>query len=281
MMANDENILSLYLKEINKVPLLSREEENDLAVKASKGDKAARDKIVSANLRFVVNVAKKYRNSGMEMEDLISEGNVGLLTAIDKFDVSKGYHFISYAVWWIRQSILKAIYEKKNAIRLPLNRVNELVKINGAKKTLSRHNSEEQEIRDVASVLGMESDHVRELINISKEMLSLDASVSGGDSDNSIVGDFIEDKRYESPEDHSLKHAMRREINGVLGTLKPKEANVLKLRYGLNGSKPMSLKEVGDACSLTKERIRQIEKTAIERVRLPARMRRLDAYIAA
>lgn len=279
-MKNDD-ILSTYLKEINKIPLLTREEENDLAAKAKAGDKAARERIVNANLRFVVNIAKKYRHSGMDLSDLISEGNVGLLTAIDKFDAQKGCRFISYAVWWIRQSILKAIYERKDAIRLPLNRVNELIKIKNAKKNLVCHKSEEQEIRDIAESLGMESDTVRDLLNVSREMISLDASVQGKEEEDSVFGDYLEETRYESPEEKSLKKAMKREVSDVLGTLKPKEANILKMRYGLNGTKPMSLKEVGDACSLTKERIRQIEKNAIERARVPASMRKLQAYIAA
>ena len=279
-MAN-EDILSTYLKEINKIPLLTREEENDLAAKAKAGDKAAREKIVNSNLRFVVNIAKKYRHSGMDMTDLISEGNVGLMTAIDKFDAQKGCHFISYAVWWIRQSILKAIYEKKDAIRLPLNRVNELVKIKKAKKAISSRKTEEEEIREIAASLNMESETVRDLLNISREMISLDATVQGGSNEESAFGDFIEETRYESPEERSLKKAMKREVAGVLDTLNEKEANVLRMRYGLNGAKPMSLKEVGDACSLTKERIRQIEKNAIERVRVPASMRSLQAYVAA
>ena len=279
-MANDD-ILSTYLKEISKIPLLTREEENELAPKAKNGDKAAREKIASANLRFVVNIAKEYRHSGMDMTDLISEGNVGLMTAIDKFDAQKGCHFISYAVWWIRQSILKAIYEKKDAIRLPLNRVNELVKIKKAKKAISSRKTEEEEIREIAASLNMESETVRDLLNISREMISLDATVQGGSNEESAFGDFIEETRYESPEERSLKKAMKREVAGVLDTLNEKEANVLRMRYGLNGAKPMSLKEVGDACSLTKERIRQIEKNAIERVRVPASMRSLQAYVAA
>jgi len=279
-MASD-NILSIYLKEINKVPLLTKEEENDLAVKAKNGDKSAREKIASANLRFVVNIAKKYRNSGMDLTDLISEGNVGLMTAIDKFDVQKGYRFISYAVWWIRQSILKAIYEKKDAIRLPLNRKNELVKIQKVKKSLGSRKSEEEEIKEVAAELNMEKDTVRELLTISQEMISLDTNIKSKADELSTVGDFIEDTRYEGPEEGSLNNAMKREVRDVLESLKPKEAQVIRLRYGLDGDEPMSLKEVGDICNLTKERIRQIEKSAIERVRVPAKMRKLEAYIAA
>ena len=190
-MTNDENILSMYLKDINKVSLLSREEEIDLALKAKAGDKAAKDKIVSANLRFVVNVAKKYQNHGLDLPDLISEGNIGLLTAIERFDVSKGYHFISYAVWWIRQAILKAICEKSRAIRLPLNRANELVQIEHARKLMAGDKTEEQEFAEVARMLKMDKQHVREMVNISRDMISLDAQVASSDNDRTSVSDFL------------------------------------------------------------------------------------------
>ena len=157
-----DSTISIYLKEINKIPLLSYEEETELAKKAAAGDQVAKNKIVNANLRFVVNVAKKYQKKGLELEDLISEGNIGLLSAIEKFDVSKGYHFISYAVWWIRQSILKAICEKSRAIRLPQNRANELVQIEHAKKTIGDNVSEEQELSEIAAMLNMDVAHVRE-----------------------------------------------------------------------------------------------------------------------
>ena len=279
-MTNDENVLSMYLKDINKVSLLSRDEETDLALKAKAGDKAAKDKIVNANLRFVVNVAKKYQNHGLDLPDLISEGNIGLLTAVDRFDVSKGYHFISYAVWWIRQSILKAICEKSRAIRLPLNRANELVQIEHARKLMTGDKTEEQEFTEVARMLKMDKQHVREMVNISRDMISLDAQVASSDNDRTSVSDFIEDERYDNPDEEAISNAMKRDIGDVLNTLKPNEAKVLSLRYGLNGTRPMSLKEVGDTCNLTKERIRQIEKHAIVRMRHPRRMQRLEAYIA-
>lgn len=279
-MTNDENVLSMYLKDINKVSLLSREEEIDLALKAKAGDKAAKDKIVNANLRFVVNVAKKYQNHGLDLPDLISEGNIGLLTAIERFDVSKGYHFISYAVWWIRQAILKAICEKSRAIRLPLNRANELVQIEHARKLMAGDKTEEQEFAEVARMLKMDKQHVREMVNISRDMISLDAQVASSDNDRTSVSDFIEDDRYDNPDEEAISNAMKRDIGDVLNTLKPNEAKVLSLRYGLNGTRPMSLKEVGDTCNLTKERIRQIEKHAIVRMRHPRRMQRLEAYIA-
>ena len=279
-MVNESNVLELYLRDINKVPLLTREEETSLAIEAAKGNKAAKNKIVNANLRFVVNIAKKYQNHGLDLTDLISEGNIGLLVAIDKFDVTKGYHFISYAVWWIRQSILKAICEKSRSIRLPLNRANELVRIEHARKSIVGNKTIEQELTEVAQMLNMDKDHVREMINISREMISLDAELSTPENDKTSVGDFIEDTQSEKPEDKVVNDSLKEEINNVLHTLKPNEENVLRLRFGLNGEKPMSLKEVGDVCNLTKERIRQIEKHAILRMQHVTRSRRLESYVS-
>ena len=279
-MSDDEQLVTTYLKEINSIPLLTREQETDLAQKAAHGDKAARDAIVKANLRFVINVAKKYQNHGIEIADLIREGNIGLLTAIDHFDVTKGYHFISYAVWWIRQSILKAICERSRAIRLPLNRANELVQIEKARKTVGAHKTESQEIAEIAQALGMTDQHVREMIAISREMVSLDAPVTSAEGASATLGDFVEDENYKQPEEATITEAMKDDIDSVLETLKPNEAKVLRLRYGLSDGKPMSLKEVGEACSLTKERIRQIEKRALVRMQHPSRMSRLEAYVA-
>lgn len=279
----DENVLATYLKEINKIPLLSNEEEVELAEKAAAGDKLAKNKIINANLRFVVTIAKKYQKKGLDFEDLISEGNIGLINAIEKFDVSKGYRFISYAVWWIRQSILKAICEKSRPIRLPLNRANELVRIEHAKKELYSTGlslNEEDEITEVANMLNMDSTHVREMINISKEMASLDSEIYGKDNSYITMGEMLEDTRYAAPDTKLIEEDMNRELNDVIDTLKPNEAQVLRMRYGLDGQKPMSLKEVGEAFDLTKERIRQIEKIAIKRMRCPVRARRLSSYVA-
>ena len=279
----DENVLATYLKEINKIPLLSNEEEVKLAEKAAAGDKLAKNKIINANLRFVVTIAKKYQKKGLDIEDLISEGNIGLINAIEKFDVSKGYRFISYAVWWIRQSILKAICEKSRPIRLPLNRANELVRIEHAKKELYSTGlslNEEDEITEVANMLNMDSTHVREMINISKEMASLDSEIYGKDNSYTTMGEMLEDTRYAAPDTKLIEEDMNRELNDVIDTLKPNEAQVLRMRYGLDGQKPMSLKEVGAAFDLTKERIRQIEKIAIKRMRCPVRARRLSSYVA-
>lgn len=279
-MTHDENILAMYLKEINKIPMISHEEELELAAKAQAGDANARKKLVNSNLRFVVNVAKKYQNHGLDLTDLISEGNIGLLTAVEKFDPSKGYHFISYAVWWIRQNILKAVCEKSRAIRLPLNRANELVQIEQARKTIGTKKTEQQEFEEIAEMLNMEAKHVRDMINISRDMVSLDAEVAESDSNHTKVADFIEDETYERPEDAAINQSLNEEIETVVNTLRPNEAKVIRLRYGLSGLKPMSLKEVGQECNLTKERIRQIEKHAILRLQHPTRARRLEAFVA-
>jgi len=279
-MTHDENILAMYLKEINKIPMISHEEELVLAEKAQAGDSAAKNKLVNANLRFVVNVAKKYQNHGLDLSDLISEGNIGLLTAVDKFDVSKGYHFISYAVWWIRQSILKAVCEKSRAIRLPLNRANELVQIEHARKVVGSKKTEQQEYEEIGAMLNMDASHVRDMINISRDMVSLDAETNESEGGHTKVGDFFEDTTYVRPEDKAIEESLHEEIDTVVETLQPNEARVIRMRYGLNGAKPMSLKEVGESCNLTKERIRQIEKHAITRLQHPTRMRRLEAYVA-
>ena len=279
-MTYDDEVLAIYLKDINKIPLLTREEENNLAEKAKKGDKAAKDKIVVANLRFVVNIAKKYQNHGLDLTDLISEGNIGILTAIEKFEPAKGYHFISYAVWWIRQSILKAICEKSRTIRLPLNRANELVQIEHARKIVHGKKSETQEFEEIAQMLNMTPAHVRDMINISREMISLDAEINNSDSDHTSIADFQEDTINKRPEEIAIEQSMAEEIDNVLETLRPNEAKVIRMRYGLNGAKPMSLKEVGDVCNLTKERIRQIEKHAILRMQHVTRARRLESYVS-
>lgn len=279
-MKGDSKILAMYLHEINKIPLLTREEEIDLAKKAKRGDENARKKIANANLRFVVSVAKKYQNNGLELADLIGEGNIGLLTAIEKFDVTKGYHFISYAVWWIRQAILKAICEKSRAIRLPLNRVNELMQIQKAKKQLDFHAREEDELREIASLTNMDETLVRDLLSISQNMVSLDAPHARHSKGNFSIGEFIEDRQTNDPSEDAVFSALQTDIAKTLNTLKPNEAKVLRLRFGLNGVGPLSLREVGKQCKVSKERIRQIEQKALNRMRMPSRREKLSAYVA-
>ncbi|MBN1647863.1 MAG: RNA polymerase sigma factor RpoD/SigA [Spirochaetales bacterium] len=276
---DDENVLSMYLKEINKIALLTREEEDRYARAAAAGDEKAKQKLINANLRFVVNVAKKYQNQGLPLSDLISEGNIGLMNAIERYDVDKGYHFISYAVWWIRQAILKAICEKSRMIRLPLNRANELVQIEKAKKELQAEYGEEPEVGRIARFVDMDSTHVADLINISRDLVSLETPVYA-EKDSSELGDFIEDAGYKDPEAQAIEKSLKEEINDILDTLTDKESEIIQYRFGLNGRSPLSLKDIGDRYNLTKERIRQIEKKAIKRLQHPSRSQFLEAFIA-
>jgi RNA polymerase primary sigma factor len=274
----ETSVLSMYLREIKDIPLLSRENEDEIARAAAQGDMSARNKLINSNLRFVINVAKKYQGQGLPLADLISEGNIGLISAVDRYDVSRGYHFISYAVWWIRQSILKAICDKSRMIRLPLNRANELVRIEQARKYINEQNSE-GEIREIAAMLNMDRDLVAELLNISRDMVSLEVPLHA-ENEASVLGDFIEDQKNNSPVQTAMQGALENDIEDVLSTLNEKEATIIRCRYGLGSSNPMSLKEIGARFNLTKERIRQIEKTAVSRMRHPTRIGKLQAYVA-
>jgi len=274
----DTGSLSVYLREIKKIPLLTREEEVQVARGAKGGSKEAKDKLIVANLRFVVNVAKHYQNNSLSLSDLISEGNLGLITAVDKFDVDKGYHFISYAVWWIRQSILKAIYEKTRMIRLPLNRANELVQIEKAKKDIEKYKESEAGIEEIADYLDIDKSRVTELINASKDIVSLETPLSS-ENDANTISDLIKDSKGENPERVIINRKLHESIEEVLSTLSEKESKVIKYRFGLEGERPHSLKEIGDKYNLTKERIRQIEKKALSRLRHPTRRRRLESYV--
>lgn len=275
----DTNVLSIYLKEINRIPLLTREEEDSYARAAANGDQHAKDMLVKSNLRFVVNVAKKYQNQGIALSDLISEGNIGLINAIEKYDADRGFHFISYAVWWIRQAILKAICEKSRMIRLPLNRANELVQIEKARKYLPAGLSEDKELEEIANMLGMDSSHVANLSNVARDLISLETPVFD-DKGSSVLGDFLENEYYKSPDDHVIEEGLKDDINAVLDTLTAKESEVIQYRFGLNGRRAMSLKEIGDRFHLTKERIRQIEKAALKRISTSALAESLGTYVA-
>ena len=278
MKYNDET-MDAYLKDLNRIPLLTAEEEKDLAQKAAAGSKSAKNKLVSANLRFVVAIAKTYQGRGFELMDLISEGNLGLIAAVDHFDVSKGYKFISYAVWWIRQSIQKALSDKSRAIRLPMNKVSEIYQIEKARSLVETDKAEEEQVREIAKILGMKTSYVRDLINLNKDMLSLDAPVDS-DKSETAFGDMFKDEINPTPEQEALDSALKNDVDTTLKTLKPKAERVIRMRYGIGGYKAMSLKEIGDACGLTKERIRQIEKGAVQMLQSPSRKRRLEAYVA-
>jgi RNA polymerase primary sigma factor len=272
-------ILSRYLGEIGRIPLLSREEENACARRARSGDREAKRALIRANLRFVVRVAKKYRRFGVPLEDLINEGNIGLMNAIERFDPDKGYHFISYAVWWIRQAIMKSVGEYHRMIKLPNHRANELSHI---RKFCAEYQSErgsEPQTPEIAVGLGLEEERVEDLIRISGEMASLDEPVEEA-PDAATLGDFLVDSRYPSLDHMTMEDALKKDIDRLLMTLSEKEAEIIRYRFGLNGRKPHSLSEIGSRYHLTKERIRQIEKRAMNKLRQAPYALHLRGYIA-
>lgn len=264
--AKDLDVVRIHLNEIKKIPLLTNDEETQLATRAAAGNKAARDKLLTSNMRFVIKIASQYLNKGLEYEDLISEGYLGLMKALDHFDVSKGYHFISYAVWWIRQSIMKAIVDFGRPIRLPVNKDAELTEIKRACHSVNPHGkkSEEEELEEVALKLGMTKHHIREMLNISQEMISLDSPISG-DSDTALV-DTVSAGTF-TPEDAAIDASLKTEIDKAFVGLDKKSVEVLNMRYGLNGQGERTLKEVGEKMNLSRERVRQIEKHAIAKIR--------------
>ena len=264
---SDNEVLSTYLKTIDKIPLLTYDEEYELALKAKNGDKKAREKLINANLRFVVSVAKKFIGQGMPLEDLINEGNIGLMTAVDKFEPEKGYHFISYAVWWVRQAILKALAEQSRPVRLPLNRSNELIQIVRAKNDLIHNKGiSDPTVDEIAAASGLDVTLVKNLLEVTRDMISFDSPIKGDEEGDSSYFDFVEDKS-QSPEDDVVNHMMEKDVRGLLSVLGDKERDIIEKRYGFNGNEPMSLKAIGDEYNLTKERIRQIEKAALQKLR--------------
>lgn len=261
--SQDSEVLAQYLQQIDRIPLLSYDEEYDLALKARNGDMKAREKLASANLRFVVSTAKKYRGQGLPLEDLINEGNIGLLTAIDRYVPEKGYHFISYAVWWIKQSILKALSDTGRAVRLPLNRTNDLYAINKAKNTLIHDKGiANPTTGEIADECGLDEDTVKTLLTVSRDMISFDSPVGDGGDEDARLSDFIQDES-ESPEESMISSAMTEDVRELLGCLNEKERDIIMKRYGFSGEEPRSLSSIGNEYNLTKERIRQIEKEAL------------------
>ena len=260
---NSDSTLSIYLKEISKKQLLSAEEENIIILLAQSGNEKARDILVETNLRFVVKIAKQFKTSSLDLEDLISEGNLGLITAIDKFDTTKGYKFISYAVWWIRQSIMKAINDTGSLIRLPLNRTNDLIKIKKAQNQYFGETGHDASIETLASLVDIEEDVISTLLSSSQEISSLDAALSS--DGQSTFTDLLPDDSFSS-EELILQDALKDDINTVLSKLKDREREVLVLRYGLNNNPALSLNDIGNKFNLTKERIRQIENRALSKI---------------
>lgn len=273
---NNDSSLTWYLEQINKIPLLSREEEDTYARLVKQGDEKAKEMLIKSNLRFVVSIAKKYQTSGISLLDLINEGNMGLIKAAEKYDPNKGFHFISYAVWWIRQAILLAISQKTSLIRLPMNRAAELQKIEVVNKNLENKLGREPSMNEISEELDIDNEEVRYLRNISQNIVSLDSAVNSTE-DISIVN-LIEDNQAESLDKKIFDESLKEELNSVLDTLSKSEKTILTLRYGLSGQKPMSLNQIGKKFKLSKERIRQIEIKALRRLRQPSRIQKLISF---
>ncbi|HBE01853.1 MAG: hypothetical protein A2096_15240 [Spirochaetes bacterium GWF1_41_5] len=274
-----ERSLMLYLQEIRKIPMLNREEEYKIAKKALAGNENAKKRLVESNLRFVIQVAGKYRNCGLPVIDLINEGNIGLMRAVETFDPDKGFHFISYAVHWIRQAILKAISDKGKLIRLPLNRNNDLIQIEKAMNTNGNtHNP--KLVEKVSKDLNFKVKYTNQLLSVSRRHISLDSLAQNNDQHSATVIETIEDHTAEKPQAALVQESLQNSLTMVLNTLTDQEKEVIKLRFGLTGKDPMTLLEIGYNLGLTKERIRQIEKKALQRLRHPTRRKQLKDYIS-
>jgi RNA polymerase primary sigma factor len=273
---NDSSI-SWYLDQINKIELLSREEEDRLARLSRDGDESAKNKLIKANLRFVVSIAKKYQTSGISLLDLINEGNMGLIKAAEKFDPDRGFHFISYAVWWIRQAIILAISQKASLIRLPLNRTADIQKIEKVHKNLEHKMGREPSASEIAEELDMDDEEINHLRNITQDYISLDSCY--GESEDTTILSMLVDHRIDSPDKQVLYESIKEALDSVMETLTESERQILRMRYGLNGFEPMSLQQIGDKFNLSKERIRQIEKKAIRRLRHPSRSQKLKSFL--
>lgn len=269
--------LDKYLQEIGKVDLLTPDEEVDLAKRIRDGDQLALEKLTKANLRFVVSVAKQYQNQGLSLGDLINEGNLGLIKAAQRFDETRGFKFISYAVWWIRQSILQALAEQSRIVRLPLNRVGSLNKISKTFSELEQRYEREPSPDELAEVLEVTSSEVVDTLKISGRHVSMDAPFVQGE-ENSLL-DVLENDSEETPDSTLMSDSLRREVQRALSTLTQREADVITLYFGLNGKHAMTLEEIGEKFSLTRERVRQIKEKAIRRLRHTSRSKALKTYL--
>ena len=265
-----------YLTEIDLVGLIDREEEAELARRANAGDRTARDRLITAHLRFVVRVAKQYRSAPLPLADLVSEGNLGLMRALDGFDPERGTRFLTYAVWRIRQAIHKAICEKARSIRLPAHRINRLTMIRKAAGHLEQELGRKPSAAEIARWIHADADEVRELLEHARDTISLEAPLHGRD-DAPVVAETVASP-LQTPETHAIGAGLKRDINRALSTLTSRQADVVERRFGLNGKRQLSLKELAGKYSLSSERIRQIEREALDRLRLPSRQRLLQEY---
>ncbi len=267
----------MYLREIGRIPLLKREEEITLAQKSEVGDKLAKDKLIKSNLRLVVSIAKKYMGRGMNFLDLIQEGNKGLIRAVEKYDWTKGFKFSTYATWWIRQAITRAIADQARTIRIPVHMVETINKLIRTQRRLMQDLGREPLAKEVGQELGIDEDRVLEILKISQKTTSLETPI--GDEEDSFLGDFIPDETQETPYEMTSKQLMQENVHEVLGSLSDREAKVLSMRFGLSGQKSLTLEEVGKEFGVTRERIRQIESKALRKLRHPSRRKKLQDYL--
>ena len=267
----------MYLKEIGVVPLLSNEEEKELAIAVENGDLEAKQRLAEANLRLVVSIAKRYVGRGMQFLDLIQEGNMGLMKAVDKFDYSKGFKFSTYATWWIRQAITRAIADQARTIRIPVHMVETIIKLVREQRNLLQELGQDPTPEQIAERMDMTPDKVREILKIAQEPVSLETPI--GEEDDSHLGDFIEDEVIENPVDYTTRVVLREQLDEVLDTLTDREENVLRLRFGLDDGKMRTLEDVGKVFNVTRERIRQIEAKALRKLRHPSRSKQLKDFI--
>lgn len=263
--------IKIYLREIGEIKLLSPARERQLAMRAKKGDKKARDELIKANLRLVISVAKRYTGRGLSFMDLIQEGNIGLMKAVEKFDWKKGYKFSTYATWWIRQSITRAIADQARTIRIPVHLVETINRMNKIIREYLQEYGEYPSREELAKLLDKPIEKMDEILQATKEIISVDAQIGSLEDDDTYIGDFIEDTSVDKPEEIAARMILKEELEKVLDTLKPKEAAVLKMRYGLIDGNAKTLEEVGNFFNVTRERIRQIEAKALRKLRHPSR----------
>ena len=269
--------VKVYLKEIGRVPLLTSEEEVELAIRISDGDVQAKQRLSEANLRLVVSIAKRYLGRGMQFLDLIQEGNLGLIKAVEKFDYTKGFKFSTYATWWIRQAITRAIADQARTIRIPVHMVETINKVKKVQSQLLHQNGHEPSPDEIAEEIDMPVDKVREIMRVAQEPVSLETPI--GEEEDSHLGDFIPDNDAPAPADAASHTMLREQLSDVLATLTPREEKVLRLRFGLEDGRSRTLEEVGKEFNVTRERIRQIEAKALRKLRHPSRSRKLKDYL--